>query len=77
MIIGIDETGTFDLANDSMSFFVGVHVLDKNQEAKLASGLEVWKNKYRSLKKNNEIKSSALTPEIAFDFIEMVLDPMD
>ena len=76
MIIGIDETGTFDLNSTGMSLFVGSHFLDLPDLHEMTKNLSYWKQKYKHLKNpKGEIKSSKIDETIADDFIENVIIP--
>lgn len=78
MIIGIDESGTFDLKNDKENLFVGVHLLNIKAYKKLDKRLNKWKNKNKYLKNSNgEIKGSNIKEEKIFiDFILGVVKPI-
>jgi len=76
MIIGIDESGNFNLNNKNPNWFIGAHVLDIAHQEKLNNDLVIWKNKYKSLKNNKgEIKGSIINELMADDFIESVIEP--
>lgn len=77
MIIGIDESGTFNLGSKGASFWVGVHILDFKDQKKLAINLEKWKNQYSHFKSGQgEIKGSDVTESVAEEFVKTVIEPI-
>jgi len=74
MIIGIDESGTFDLTTAGHSVIVGAHVFDEKDLKLLHGAFARWKDKYKSCKNaKGEIKSSSLNEEMFGSFVEDVL----
>lgn len=78
MIIGIDESGTFNLKDKNMNFFIGIHLSNFIEQRKLKSNLRSWKDKYPKLKNNKgEIKGNRITENIADEFIKKVIIPQE
>ena len=77
MIIGIDESGTFSLESRGISLFAGVHLLRSQDKTMLSKKLETWKDKHRSLKRNNEIKGNNLSEDLCLEFVQDVLMGID
>jgi len=75
MIIGIDETGVFNLTTDKVCLFTAIHLLDDSQKLQLHNDLESWKSKFKSFKNHyREIKGSSLDEVMALDFINNVIE---
>lgn len=77
MVIGIDDSGTFDITSDKMALFAGVHFPTAADVEVAAARLAAWKARYKHLKNHQgEIKGSLLDDAAAEDFVDSVVVPI-